>query len=189
MIALKDVLVVMALREEAGVLINNEAINLIFCGIGKVNATYELTKKLQNESPSLVLNLGTAGSSKFQKNTLVAAHRFVQRDMDVTGLGFDKYDTPFDSTPTIIEHKTIFSNLPHGLCSSGDRFETLGVNEFDIIDMEAYALAKVCWKENIDFGCVKYISDAGDSNAARDWKKSIKDLSSEFEMLLHENFK
>ncbi|HBH05557.1 MAG TPA: nucleosidase [Flavobacteriales bacterium] len=188
MIALKDVLVVMALQIEAGELIKNKDINLIFCGIGKVNATYELTKKLKDFRPALVLNLGTAGSSKFPRNKLVAAHRFIQRDMDVTGLGFEKHRTPFDPTPTVIEHKSFFPELQNGLCGSGDRFETLDGHVAEIIDMEAYALAKVCWKEGIDFACVKYISDGGDSNAAADWKDSIKKISSEFDVFLREKF-
>ena len=38
------------------------------------------------------------------------------------------------------------------------------------------------------FACVKYISDGGDSNAAADWKDSIKKISSEFDVFLREKF-
>ena len=46
--------------------------------------------------------------------------------------------------------------------------------ECDIVDMEAYAIAKVCKKYDVNFKCFKYISDKADENAASDWKENIK---------------
>ena len=36
----------------------------------------------------------------------------------------------------------------------------------DVVDMEAYALAKVCKLENINFRCFKFISDNADETAS-----------------------
>ena len=44
----------------------------------------------------------------------------------------------------------------------------------DVVDMEAYAIAKVCKLENIEFRCFKYISDNADKNAGIDWKKNLE---------------
>jgi len=55
-------------------------------------------------------------------------------------------------------------------CGTGDSFVTFddGI-ETDVVDMEAYAIAKVCYLKGIDFVSFKYITDEGD---AEDWKKN-----------------
>lgn len=45
---------------------------------------------------------------------------------------------------------------------------------YDIADMEAYALAKVCKNYNIPFVCLKFISDGADDRAGQDWKLTVK---------------
>ena len=59
------------------------------------------------------------------------------------------------------------------MCGSGDSFVTdkYKVGGVDIVDMEAYALAKVCNELGVPFKCFKYISDEADENASRDWKE------------------
>ena len=43
-------------------------------------------------------------------------------------------------------------------CGSGDSFVNKQIEmEVDLVDMEAYALAKVCKLEGIKFRCFKYI--------------------------------
>lgn len=51
--------------------------------------------------------------------------------------------------------------------STGDNFvtDTYNINA-DIVDMEAFAIAKACQNANIEFICYKYISDMADENAA-----------------------
>jgi adenosylhomocysteine nucleosidase len=46
--------------------------------------------------------------------------------------------------------------------------------EVDLVDMEAYALAKVCKLEGLKFRCFKYISDNADENATSDWTENCK---------------
>jgi adenosylhomocysteine nucleosidase len=50
--------------------------------------------------------------------------------------------------------------------------------EYNVIDMEVFALAKVAEQEKIDFLCLKYISDGADGNAADDWTQKSKKLQS-----------
>ncbi len=118
-----------------------------------------------------MLNLGTAGSSVFATGTLVECTRFVQRDMDASPLGFAVGETPYDEHPAVLAHDARFAHLPAASCGSGDSF-CLGYDaaQFQVVDMEAYALAKVCRMQGLDFGCVKFISDgAKDADAAREW--------------------
>jgi nucleoside phosphorylase len=39
--------------------------------------------------------------------------------------------------------------------------------------MEAYAVAKACIITNTDFEVYKYITDAGDSSASKDWVEAV----------------
>ena len=43
----------------------------------------------------------------------------------------------------------------------------------DLVDMEAYAIAKICLIKKIDFKCFKYVSDEADENAGDTWKENI----------------
>ena len=70
-------------------------------------------------------------------------------------------------------------NISKGICGSGDQFEMEHNNhEYNVIEMEAYALAKVCKEENLPFLCLKYISDGADGNAVDDWQTEVKKAAS-----------
>ena len=43
----------------------------------------------------------------------------------------------------------------------------------DLVDMEAYALAKICKQKAIDFYCFEFISNNADGDAARDWSQQL----------------
>jgi adenosylhomocysteine nucleosidase len=58
--------------------------------------------------------------------------------------------------------------------------EAAGAAACDVIDMEAYALAKVCWLEGAAFACAKYISDGADAQAAADWQSNVHRAAGEF---------
>ena len=171
-----NILLVFALESEAGK--EFESFNKLFVGVGKIKATYHLVKAIQKSKPDLIINLGTAGSTVFDRGTIVNCNRFIQRDMDVRALGFKKFETPFSDEPILLEYGIKTSHLPNGICSYGDQFEMEHNNpEYNVIDMEAFALAKVAEQEQIDFLCLKYISDGADGNAADDWTQEVKKAS------------
>jgi adenosylhomocysteine nucleosidase len=94
--------------------------------------------------------------------------------MDVSGLGFAVGTTPFEDVPAMLEFEPLFNDLPEGVCGTGDRFETgKPVVICDVIDMEAYALAKVCHLEGAEFGAVKFVTDGADGNAGVDWHANL----------------
>jgi len=179
-------LVVVALELEAQGLFERAEVGVLYTGLGKVNAALVLARKLallrhQGASPSLVVNFGTAGSRTFATGSVVACRQFVQRDMDVTGLGFALGETPFESLPATLAFPAVFTDLPEGVCGTGDRFETGAAGlACDVIDMEAYALAKVCLAEGLPFACAKYISDGADHAAANDWQASLPSAAAAF---------
>jgi adenosylhomocysteine nucleosidase len=183
---LPGIVVVMALRIESSGVFEAAGMPVLYCGVGKVNAAIALTKELsryaqQGEEMPLVVNFGSAGSRSFASGTLVACQEFVQRDMDVSGLGFALGVTPYDEAPSSLIFDPVFTQLPAGICGSGDSFATADIEvDCAVIDMEAYALAKVCWHENARFACVKYVTDGADHTAAEDWQRNVHVATDEF---------
>ena len=186
---MNNILIVMALEDEGQGLLEKLGFEVLYCGIGKVNAAYHLTRRLSDNLKPVaqVINLGSAGSHTFSTGKLVAADRFVQRDMDLTGLGFELGHTPYENEPMMISIKRYFEHLPHGICGSGDSFlQDICPIHSDIIDMEAYALAKVCSRELVPFACAKYITDGADKSASNDWQSNLKNAATSFLELLSE---
>ena len=96
--------------------------------------------------------------------------------MDVTGLGFQRGETPFEKEPPIvIESKSSFNPIgKHATCGSGDNFVEDRTNYYgEVVDMEAYALAKVCTYYGVPFISFKYISDGADGDANTDWEENV----------------
>ena len=174
-----EVLFVCALKQETQDKL--DGYDVIYTGVGKVNATYELTKYLESFGEyipyKLVINYGTAGSRKYKKGELVDCTKFLQRDMDVTGLGFEKNQTPFEWEPEIVirEQNAKFNPIgKNAICGTGDSFvEDSSNHHGEVVDMEAYALAKVCYLYNVPFISFKYITDGADGNAVVDWEENV----------------
>ncbi len=194
----EDIQIVCALEQEVngeldGVLPNSRQI--IYTGVGKVNATGQLTERLHRSHlnylppmPKLVINYGTAGSRDLPIGELVDCTKFTQRDMDVRGLGFILGQTPFEEeVPIILDYDHVeFNPIGKKLrCGTGDNF--VQTNEdcawetySDVYDMEAYALAKVCHMYNVPFISFKYITDNANESSPKDWEENCSDGIIEF---------
>ena len=153
-----------------------------YTGVGKINATYNLTKIINKYKPDEIINFGTAGTLDKELKGIIECTKFYQRDMDVSGLmNLNIGQTPFDNINEIINSKNGHS------CGSGDSFVTGSVPiKVDVVDMEAYALAKVCKLENIKFRCFKFISDNADQSASYDWLKNCEKGAKLFKQKLKE---
>lgn len=179
-------LVVMALPIEAQGVFEQAGIPVLYTGVGKVNATMVLTRALAGYRHAgrplpRIVNFGSAGSRRFDTGTVIACTAFLQRDMDVTGLGFDPGTTPYEEIPAVLGFPSPFGELPSSTCGTGDSFETGGrAIACDVVDMEAYALAKVCHVEGTAFACAKYISDGADHAAAADWQANLHRAADRF---------
>ena len=157
--------------------------NVLYTGVGKVNATYHMTKGIvdgitHGKRPRMVINYGTAGSRKIKKKTLVDCTKFIQRDMDVTGLGFMRGETPFEKDiPLMIESDCSFNPIGrNATCGTGDNFaEDKSQYYGEVVDMEAYGLAKVCHHFKVPFISFKYITDGADEQAHEDWEANLSD--------------
>ena len=148
---------------------------ILYTGVGKVNAAMSLTAALHEYGTSAtVINLGSAGSHTLQAGVVVCATRFFQHDMDATALGCALGQTPFEET-THLDNGLAIPGLAHAVCYTGDRFITdkHPTLPMQIIDMEAYAIAKVCQRFGAPFVSLKFITDGADGQAASDWNESV----------------
>ena len=138
-------------------------------GVGKINATYNTLRLINVYKPTIIINYGTAGAINAKLKGIVECTKFYQRDMDVRSLDFELGETPFDKIKEITISENGYS------CGTGDSFVNKKIDiEVDVVDMEAYAIAKVCKLENIEFRCFKFISDNADKNSNVDWSKNLK---------------
>ena len=168
---------VAALKEET------QNLNFFYhTGAGKINATYNLTKLIDDKKPKEIINFGTAGAITKKLSGIIECTKFYQRDMDARGiLNLKLGETPFDNINEIIHSDEGLS------CGSGDIFVTKKIEmNVDVVDMEAYALAKVCKLENIKFRCFKFISDNADENATSDWIENCKNGAKLFKKKIEE---
>ena len=173
------ILTLFALKEETQGLFDD--IKITYTGVGKVNASYTITKAIHTEKPDVIINMGTAGSKKFNYGDLILCNKFIQRDMNATAFGYKPFETPAENTPQILEHYPEFimqkSNVFNGIgiCGTGDSFEIniTGNEEYNVVEMEAYSFAKIAKMENIPFICIKFISDGADGNAPQSWGESL----------------
>ncbi|HEY2685235.1 MAG TPA: 5'-nucleosidase [Steroidobacteraceae bacterium] len=169
----------MALKLESDGVFENAGVPVLYCGVGKINAALGLAGALHEHAkegvtPPLVVNFGTVGSRVHPTGTLLGCHEFVQRDMDVRGLGFPLGVTPYDETPARLRFEPYFPSLPSAVCGSGDSFAIAEVElSCTVVDMEAYALAKVCHLAGVPFACAKYVTDGADGAAPEDWKRNV----------------
>jgi len=144
---------------------------LVYTGIGKINAGYTALKCALMADCEAIINYGTAGAfSTEHVGELLEIGTLYQRDMDprpLAALG----ETPLETRMSASEIRLPSGNYSLG---TGDSFvmsppETVS----DAVDMEAYAIAKICALENRPFSCFKFITDLADENAAEHWQANV----------------
>lgn len=160
-------------------------VDVIYTGVGKVNAAIKATEILKDLSPTetIVINFGSAGSSDYKIGELIKCLQFQQGDIDTKQFA-KKYVTPFDDIiyPKLEAGILIFGNSD--VCFTTDTFQSN--TKRSVCDMEAYSIAKVCKIYGFDFVSYKFISDNGDAN---DWKKNHNKGIAKFLEKLKEDFK
>lgn len=160
---MSGVLIFVALREE----FPEEAAGgheIVYTGVGKVNAALAAAAAFAVKRPALAVNYGSAGAVTPGLTGLIECGRAVQRDMDLRPLGTPLGETYGDAPP----HDARWAGGP--TVGTGDSFAA-GAPELtcDLVDMEAFALARAAERAGVPFRCVKFVSDAADGSAPEDW--------------------
>jgi len=161
-------LIVFALEAEAPDLFK-EYSNVHCIGVGKVNAAINTMRLCHLYHPRRIINMGTAGGIRLGHGV----HRINtvwQHDVNLMALGM-KPGIHFNDSGSIIIMPGVGKT-----CASGDIFITepdkLRV-ECDVVDMEAYSVAKVANTLGLDIEIWKYISDPADTGAGATWKEQV----------------
>ena len=176
---MSKILVVAALESE---FFNDKTLNhkIVYSGIGKINAARTITEQILKNRPNLILNVGTAGSLKSNLSGSFVVRDVIEHDMSAEPLA-PRGSTPFDSTDSVLS-----SDLGSVRCATGDSFVTevdpwLIENSVDLVDMELFAIAKVCTYYGITWRSLKYVSDYVDGNSADSWLSSLERASQEIQ--------
>jgi adenosylhomocysteine nucleosidase len=167
---------IIALMDETDKATTINGDNIIYSGVGKINATMAAYRAF-NEKYSEVINIGSCGSLIHPPGTIIKVGSTFQ---DIDARPLNEYgETPFEPhyKQVVIDRKVSTT------CFTTDYFVDLSYKEkyskeyinmiykCDIFDMECFALAKVCHRFGIKFSSYKWVSDNGDGG---DWKENCK---------------
>ncbi|MCA1031842.1 5'-methylthioadenosine/S-adenosylhomocysteine nucleosidase [Bacillus timonensis] len=161
--------------------LNSQEVILLKSGIGKVNAALATTVLLQRFKPTYVINTGSAGGFLASLNVgdLVISSEVRHHDVDVTDFGYEYGQVPglpasFQADPKLVEvaenaaKKISDIQAVKGLIATGDSFMNDPVRVDFIrskfpnlyaVEMEAAAIAQVCYQFRIPFVITRALSD------------------------------
>ena len=146
-------------------------LRVTFTGVGKINAALATAAVLARADCRQIMNFGTAGTLKPDlAGHLLQVDSIVQRDMAARPLA------PLGTTPfEPVEDAGMLVLGGSGVTlSTGDNFVTAPpALDSDIVDMEAYAIAKACRRAGVPFSCYKYVTDLADENATANWRDNV----------------
>jgi adenosylhomocysteine nucleosidase len=149
-------IILLAMPEESPNLVGKEGV--FFTGVGKVNAAIVAATLIERHKPTRVFNFGTAGGITASHGGIYKCTKFTQRDVILGGCIVGPQAEAL--------HAPIVIGDDGWVLSTGDNFvtDTYNINA-DLVDMEAFAIAKACQVANVEFICHKYISDMANDEA------------------------
>lgn len=171
----------------------NLKITVSECGIGKVNAAANTQHLIDQYKPNLIINTGIAGALDPSLGVMdvVLATDTVQHDVDARPFIKDVMKVPGEERwnyPTILIDPKLGdllddylgsmdiitpTRIVYGRIASGDQFIHTSRARTKInkaanarcCDMESAAIGQVCFKNKINFFCIRSISDSADEEA------------------------
>ncbi len=135
----------------------------LICQVGPVEAALNMARYLcEHEPPDLVVSLGSAGSAKLDQAEIYQVSHISYRDMDASPFGFRKGETPFLELPAQVELGLAIAGLKQASLSTGASVisgEAYHAIDADMVDMETWALARVCHSHAVPLIGLRGISD------------------------------
>ncbi|OOF56631.1 5'-methylthioadenosine/adenosylhomocysteine nucleosidase [Rodentibacter genomosp. 2] len=174
--------------------INGKSVALLQSGIGKVAAAIGTTALLQLAKPDIVINTGSAGgvAKGLKVGDIVISDETRYHDVDVTVFGYEKGQLPANPAAFLSDEKLADlaqktaeaqgQSVKRGLICSGDSFinseDKIAEIKADFphvtaVEMEATAIAQVCYAFNVPFVVVRAISDSGDGEASLSFEEFL----------------
>ena len=172
-----ELLIITALESELKRDTLPSSVEIVYTGIGKINATITSIKAINQYSPTRILNFGTAGKIKPELHGLLEIGKVIQRDMQAEPLA------PRGSTPFYVRPQEYLSTGQF-VCGSGDSFVTAHdpwlhslevdvVDVVDVVDMELFTIAAVAHDHRIPWQSFEYITDDANESSGEDWQDKV----------------
>jgi len=166
-----ELLIITALEPELKREALPSGVEIVYSGVGKINAALTSIKAINQYSPKRILNFGTAGKIKSELHGLLEIGKVIQRDMVAEPLA-PRGCTPFCDRPQA------YLSTGQFLCGSGDSFVTtqdswLLTQDVDVVDMELFAIAAVAHDHQIPWQSFKYITDDANESSGADWSERV----------------
>lgn len=163
-------------------------------GVGKVNAAVCAQTMALIYEPELIINSGVSGalSPELRVGDVVIGTDVVQHDVDTTALGdepgfvstVDRLSFPLDnfaSTAIAAAAEELGIRAVRGRIASGDQFVASTERKEEIVrlfsavtcEMEAGAIAHVCFLNRIPCAVIRSISDGGNEEAPMSYEEFL----------------
>ena len=172
-----------ALKEEASALESGDRLEVMVCGIGKVNAAIAAQRACDVMAPRALVSIGLAGGieSESEPGRLIVASGAVQHDFDARPLASARGSQVFTANADVVERLVRAAEsavgdarlVRSGLVLTGDQIIASGAVRDAILadfpdgvcfDMETAAVAQVAQANHVPWGSVRITSDAADEN-------------------------
>ena len=177
------VLVVIAAQGEADYVPTDDRIEVIYTGIGKLNAALTVSNYLyaqkENNTNYIILNIGTCGSPNYPVGSLVIPKKIYQGDTFIEE-DFEEHTTAYSNDILLL---SLYKDaLQADFVLSSDQFVNTSSPFYQkfkdyncLFEMEAYAIASVASKSKIPFHCIKVVSDNCDGTQ-KDWENVLSEI-------------
>jgi len=184
---------------------------LLKSGIGKVNAAVSTTLLLSQFQPEYVINIGSAGGFDvdLQVGDVVISDRVVHHDVDVTAFGYVMGQVPnmpatyAANTDLVNQAKKALQTVTQvqakvGLIGTGDSFMNDPVRveavraifpELVAVEMEAAAVAQVCFKFGTPFVVVRSLSDIAGKESSQSFEEYLQVAAENSSLMIQQMLK
>lgn len=150
-------------------------IDPLITGVGVVEAATVTATVLAGlaEPPDLVVSLGSAGSRRKPLGEVFQISHVSWRDVDASPLGIARGVTPFLDLAPVQSLATPLADWPTATLSTGSDIvsgHTYGRIDADLVDMETWAVLRVCQRAGIPLMGLRGVSDGpGELSELLDW--------------------
>ena len=181
-------------------LIRDREVIIVKSNVGKVNSSRVCQILIDKFNPSLIINVGTAGSVEniLEIGDVVVANKLVQYDFDVTPFGrkLGEIENIGQYIKVDEELLSLFDNLnvTIGCIASGDKFIVNNEEKDNIrnifnalcIEMEGASIAQVCYLDEVPFLVIRSITDKLDGSSKIDFETFLESSSKKVANILND---
>ena len=167
-----QLLIITALESELDKSTLPGGVDIVYSGVGKINATAVSIQAIHQYQPQRIVNFGTVGKINPALQGLLEIGKVIQRDMMTAPLA-PRGQTPFCPRPS---HYLSFGG--EHTCGTGDSFVTaqdpwLISQGIDVVDMELFAIANIAYQFNVPWQSFKFVTDDANADSGIEWTHRV----------------